>query len=328
MPYNNVMIIHREGNKDNWIYKDSKGAVIKDKNILEYIKKLAIPPAYKNVQIFYEKNKVPDMLYFGFDDAGRKQQIYSKKWREKADKLKFIALIDFGRKLPQMMLKMLNNIKSDKLSKNKMISIILRITSLCGFRIGQLKYHKLYNSTGLSTLQKKHLKFSGNQLHIKFIGKKGMRNECLIDDKLIIEEMKKIAHDKNKDDFLFIYKDISGENRLINAIDVNNWLKEYNPEFTTKFFRTFDVNCRLIESLKEHMPDKMTITQRKKKIIELIKDVSCSINNTPAICKKSYLNADLIKLYIEHPKKYTKQLINENSPHINFVRFLESIYKK
>lgn len=324
------MIISREGSKDKWVYKDPKGNIVKNKEILEYIKNLVIPPAYKDVIIFYEKS--PKILFQGYDDKQRLQQIYSKKWREQADKAKFKSLIEFGKKLPQMTLKMLDNIKLDKITKDKLISIILRITALCGFRIGQLKYHKLYNSVGLSTLQKKHLKFLNTGLEIKFIGKKGVLNECLIDDKLIIEEMKKISDSKKADDFLFTYEfsdSDSGvkETRIINAIDVNNWLKYYNPDFTTKYFRTFEVNDKLIDTLKSTNPEKMTLTQRKKAIVEAIKDVSCAINNTPAICKKSYINNDIINLYLDHPKKYHKQLIdNDFSSRVNFIKFLESLY--
>lgn len=324
------MIITREGTKDKWVYKDPKGNVVKDKEILEYLKSLVIPPAYKDVEIFYEKS--PKILYQGYDDKQRLQQIYSKKWREKADKAKFKSLIDFGKKLPQMTLKMLENIKAPTVTKDKLISIILRITALCGFRIGQLKYHKLYNSVGLSTLQKKHLKFTQNGLDVKFIGKKGVLNECTIDDKLIIVELKKISSTKGADDFMFTYEFINDENkkeqRLINAIDVNNWLKEYNPDFTTKYFRTFEVNDKLIDILKATDPTKMSLSQRKKAIVDVIKEVSCIINNTPAICKKSYINQDLIKLYIEHPKKYHKDLIaNDFSSRVNFIKFLESLYK-
>jgi len=326
------MIILRKGTKDNWSYTDEKGNKVTDKETLEYIKKLVIPPAYRDVQIFYEKNKNVKMLYLGYDSKNRLQQIYSKEWREKADKKKFISLIKFGKLLPKMIITMLDNIKSTDPDnyKNKIISIILRITSLCGFRIGQLKYHKLYNSVGLSTLQKKHLNFKDGSLEIKFVGKKSMLNECIVEDKIIIDELKKISKDLKPDDFIFKYRDdLSGDIKLINAIDVNNWLKEYDPEFTTKYFRTFEINLILINSLK-NMPDLISSTEnkRKKKIVEVMKEISSSINNTPAICKKSYINSELLKMYIEQPKKFSKFFIeNANTTHLNFIQFLEATYK-
>jgi DNA topoisomerase-1 len=317
------MIIYRFGSKDRWIYKDKDDKIIKDKKILDYIKSLPpIPPAYRNARIHYVKN--PSIIFDGIDEKGRFQQIYSKKHREKADKNKFKLLIDFGKKMPQIVLKIQQNIKSSVLTKNKIIAIILRITNLCGFRIGQLKYQKLYNSTGMSTLMKKHLNFKGDKLEIKFIGKKGVLNSCVIIDKLIINEMKKISANKSPNDHLFSYRE-NGEAKLINAIDVNNWLKAYNEEFTTKLFRTFDSNVMLIDLLKDATPQKI-LSHRKKRIIEVLKEVSCVINNTPGICKKSYINPDLIDLYINHPKKYESAMINNSSSRINFIKFLEKNY--
>lgn len=313
------MIIFREGKPGNWIYKDKSGVTIKDPTIIDYVNKLVIPPAYQDVQIFYEKGKTPKMLYFGFDTKGRKQQIYSKQWREKADKKKFKALIDFGKKLPTIILKIVELMESKTMSRDKLIAIILRITMLCGFRIGQLKYQKLYNSTGLSTLKKKHLKQTKNGMEIKFIGKKGVLNECLVKDPLVIEQLSMLAYNKSADDFLFII-----DNEQINAIEVNNWLKAYNPEFTTKFFRTFDVNDKLIDILRHNIEN--TQAKRKKKVVELIKFVADEINNTPAICKKSYINPDLLKLYIDHPKKFKDMTSSGEPSRLIFIKFLESLY--
>jgi DNA topoisomerase-1 len=323
------MIIYRFGTKDKWVYKNAKEEVVKDKKILDYIAALPpIPPAYRDVEIFCES--APKILYQGYDAKGRLQQIYSKKWREQADNLKFKALIDFGRKLPKMQAEMIKHIKDPAHTKIKVICLILRIISLCGFRIGQLKYQQLYNSTGLSTLKKKHLKFKSGKLEIKFVGKKGMDNECVMVDELVIRELEKLAKTRSPNDFLFTYDAVAGgkhENRLITANEVNDWLKSYNHEFTTKFFRTFDVNDRLIDILKPTEPNSLTVAQRKKNIVSALKDVSCAINNTPTICKKSYVNNKLIELYIDHPRKYTKLLIdNSYTSRVNFIRFLEDIY--
>lgn len=329
------MIIYREKideKKKIYKYVDKQGNEIKDKKILDYINigLKPIPPAYNNVRIYYEKS--PKILFDGIDANGRLQQIYSAKWQAVANKIKFKALIDFGRKLPVMEMMMFKNIKSPKLTKNKVISIILQIVKYCGFRVGQLKYQKLYGSIGLSTLMKKHLTFkntnksnNGKELHIKFLGKKGVQNDCVVTDILIIEEMEKIANNKTPNDFLFVYDDeITNEKKLITAIDINNWLKFYNPEFTSKFFRTYAVNDMFINIMKSTKPSSMTLNQRKKKITEIIKDLSETINNTPAICKKAYLLPELIALYIDHPRKYESILIKKSGS--LFIKFLESIF--
>lgn len=323
------MIVYRQKlneEKRIYAYKDKNNKLITDKKVIDYINSLqAIPPAYDNVEIFYEKN--PKILFQGRDKKGKLQQIYSPKYRAKADKEKFKALIDFGHKLPIINLQILDNIKLQDISKDKIISIILRIITLCGFRVGQEKYQKVYGSTGLSTLMPKHIFFKKNktQLQIKFLGKKGVENSCIIDDILLIREIDKLIIGKKLNEFIFKYKE-NNEIKTINAIDINNWLKAYNPEFTSKFFRTFSVNIMLIDKLKQYNPSTMTEAQRKKKITEIIKDVSCSINNSPAICKKSYLNPELIDLFIKHPIKY-KTIINNthNSSMLAFIKFLDYI---
>jgi DNA topoisomerase-1 len=327
------MIIYRKTinpEKKIYLYEDKNGKKITDENILEYVTKLVIPPAYEKVEIYFEK--FPKILYSGIDAAGRLQQIYSPKWREKADKEKFKALIDFGYKLPKMIKEIEKHIKSKILTKEKIIALILSITSLCGFRHGSTKYQKLYGSIGLITLDSSHIKFkivkNIKEAHFSFIGKKGVKNECVVTDKIIVDEIESLVKGKDKKEYIFQYLDKETKTLThITAIDINNWLKSYNSEFTTKFFRLFNVNTSFIEIMQETNPNSLTESQRKKQVVDAIKTVSCEINNTPSICKKSYLNADLLKLYIEHPRKYTSILIKGSElPYIKFIKFLESIY--
>ena len=81
-------------NKPKFKFIDKSKNNITDAKVLEYIKSLVIPPAYQNVTIFYEKS--PKILFEGFDDKGRKQQIYSASHKKKAMSKKFCQLLDFG----------------------------------------------------------------------------------------------------------------------------------------------------------------------------------------------------------------------------------------
>lgn len=318
-------------NREEKIYKyvDKEGNEIKDKKILDYINNLPpIPPAYNDVEIFYDTTgKEPKILFQGFDAKMRLQQIYSKKWRQKADKEKFKALIDFGKKIPMISMEINKHMTSPVNTKDKLISIILRIIMFCGFRIGQLKYQELYNSTGLSTIMKKHIKLKKNKIEIEFIGKKNVLNTCAIEDKEIIKHIEELIKDKRPSDHIFVYKE-NGTNKLITAIDVNNWLKKYNPEFTSKMLRTYNANSEFILMSKTVDPNKLTETQRKKMANEFIKEISCLINNTPTICKKSYIDPDLIKMFMENPRKYKTEIIDNNySEIVLYMKFLERIHK-
>jgi DNA topoisomerase I len=327
------MIVYRyhvEGKDKEYAIKDKNNIDINNKEILDYINNLVIPPAYRNVKIFIEKS--PKILYEGYDDKGRKQQIYSPSWTKKASKKKFQELALFGKLLPKIYLDINKNIENIKITKNKVISLILKIISVCYFRIGNSKYQKLYGSYGISNIKKRHITLLKNNLiEIKFIGKKGIENQCIIKDKIIINELRNIYNTIKPEDYIFTYIE-NGEHTIIKAIDINNWLKEYHESFTSKMFRTFDTNTLLLDFLKKaHVgiipnPSDEKITTRKKNIVNAMKEISNCVNNTPAICKKSYANEDIINMYINNPKKYEKEFFNSNTARVNFINFLKKNY--
>lgn len=319
---------------------DQKGKKITDRKILAYIEGLVIPPAYRDVKIFYEKS--PKILFEGFDDKDRKQQIYSSKWCKRAENKKFKGLQLFGKMLPKIFLKINANIAKRGFSQEKLISIIIRIISLCYFRVGNIKYQKLYGSFGISNIKRRHLTLlSGGRVQIKFIGKKGVENQCIVSDSIITRELRLLYNTKSREEHLFTYDTVEtttpgqvATKKIITAIDVNNWLKEFHPSFTSKMFRTFDTNTLLLDFIvRNHTkngtrPTQTKLSQRKKVIVEAMKEISQCVNNTPAICRKSYANQDLINMYIDHPKKYERLLMGENvnNSRTNFIKFLKSNY--
>lgn len=164
------MLLYRKGTNNNFYYTDASGKKITNKEQLEYIKNLHIPPAYNDVIIFYIKN--PKILFQGYDAAGRLQQIYSPSHCKKQCRKKFKALIDFGYQLPKIYSDCDKYISNIRPTKNKIIAIIIKIISTCYFRIGNHKYLKLYNSHGISNIKKSHIKEVSNGLKIEFVGKK------------------------------------------------------------------------------------------------------------------------------------------------------------
>jgi DNA topoisomerase-1 len=322
------MIILRKGTKDKYWYEDANGTRIKDKKTLEYVDQLRIPPAYNDVMIFYVKS--PKILFQGYDAAGRLQQIYSQAHCKAACKKKFQSLIDFGHTLPKIYADCDKYLAAAKQTKNKIISIIIKIISLCYFRVGNAKYVKLYDHHGISTINKSHIKKTPKGIEIKFVGKKGVVNECLITEDKLNKAIESLTAGKKESDPIFIY-DENGTKNIISAIEINHWLRQYGSEFTTKMFRNFDANVMFVEFMrKEHSsqdvaPDQLPLTKRKKALVAAMKEVSQEINNTPAICKKAYMSPDLIALYLDHPRKFKTMFLKEGSARQAFINFLKSI---
>jgi DNA topoisomerase-1 len=313
---------------------DKNKQIVIDKKILEYINNLVIPPAYKDVTIYYEKN--PKILFEGYDDKNRKQQIYSQDHKKKSSKKKFCHLLEFGIVLPKILTDVEKNMKIKEFTKEKIISLIIKIIIKCGFRVGNLKYQKLYNSFGISNIFKEHIHIkkvkNKEVLQIKFIGKKGVLNECEITNENIINEIKKLILNKTNKDYVFTYEKnelvSNDKEEVIKSIDINNWLKKYNGNITSKMFRTFDTNILFIQLMRDKdNPCSLSINQRKKNVICIMKIISNQINNTPNVCKKEYLHPDIWNLYIDYPKKY-KQFFNGcDTPMLCFLNYLETYCK-
>lgn len=322
------MIILRKGNKENFWFEHSDGSKVKEKEILEYLKKLRIPPAYRDVSIFYVKN--PKILFQGYDDAGRLQQIYSEEHCKAACKKKFKALIDFGNVLPQIYKDCDRYMETAKPTRNKIISVIIKIISLCYFRIGNSKYVRLYDHHGISTITAEHIQKKGQNMYISFVGKKGVINECLIEDAKINKALSELIKNKKPKEHVFQYEE-DGATELITPVEINNWLNTYGEGFTTKMFRNFDANVMFIDFMRDEDSkhdvdlDKMSQAKRKKIVVTAMKTISAEINNTPAICKKSYMSPELIKLYVEQPKKFKSMFFKEGQARLAFIKFLETL---
>ena len=303
-----IISYNKKNNKYTYKYlKNGKG--IEYKKVKRYLKDIYIPPAYDNVQINTNQNS--KVLAIGYDQKGRSQYIYNKSHTKSSNYNKFKKLIYFGDNYKRI----INKINSDLFmideSKNKQISMILKIIIECNFRICNDKYTTLNKSYGVSTLENRHITIKKNKIMIDFIGKKGVRNKCTLKNNKLSKNIRNKKKLVNKKDRIFSYrKGIQYKN--ITSNDVNRYLKELG-DFTTKNFRTWGANIQLIKNLINNKPLK-----------ECINITSNRLHHTPSICKKNYLEPNLIKFYEKDPiefMEFFKGDINNK-----FIIFLKQIY--
>lgn len=304
--------------KSIYSYLDEADKKIKDPKILKYIEGLVIPPAYDRVLINYNYPS-EKLAYVGYDSKNRPQYIYADWWIKKAKHSKFCGLISFGKMLPTIQRDINKLIGLAKPTKFKIIALVMRIITLCNFRIGNEKYADLYKSYGVSTIEKRHISFIDDSLHMQFIGKKGVLNECIITDPTTIKEIKALTASKSPNDKVFTYYD--GESYVIKPTEINDWLKTYDPTFTSKMFRIFTTNMLIINRMKTSDPRNLTLNERKRHVVDILKGVSCIIHNTPAICRKDYSDSDVVKLYIERPAKWHAAFKGDSRK--AFIKFLK-----
>lgn len=285
----------KKNNKSYEYFKinNSHETKVIDINILEEINKIYIPPAYKDVRIYLGKK----VLATGIDSAGRKQYIYSEDSKKERELKKHKRLAKLSVNILRLKRKINNDLSVYGFTKNKLIALVLKIMDLCNFRGGNKIYEKKYGSYGLTTLHKKHIIIKNKYIEIDFVGKKGVNNNCIIQNKNIQDIVKKVYKLSNKNDpyiFSIIY---NNEDIKISMIDLNDYLKQF--DITCKDLRTWNANIIFLKNLKiiinnindsyYQLNENKRLKLRKKFCKEAIKETALSLHHTPAICKSSYI---------------------------------------
>ena len=80
---------YRQKRGTGFSYVDTENKLVKSKEIREFIESLHIPPAWEDVWIAAESNKI---LATGYDSAGRKQYIYDPDWQRDQSVIKYKKL--------------------------------------------------------------------------------------------------------------------------------------------------------------------------------------------------------------------------------------------
>jgi len=317
-------IIRKNSNNGAFYYVHRKTKKkINNNSLLKRIHSLKIPPAYKQVKISSNPNSKVQCI--GTDTKQRKQYMYHHQWSEQQTKIKFMDLIQFGKKIKRIKKDM--NINLNKCynnpslltNKDNLISLVLYLIDYCNFRVGCEKYKKLYNSYGVTTLNNSHFKLNKNNILIQFIGKKGVINKNKVNNKNICSLIKTLCN--NNDEYIFTYLDKNNDKYRITEKHINDYLKKYNKNLSVKMFRTWNSNYILLkELLNLELPDSLKMA--KKNINIAIKKAAEQLHHSSNVSKKSYMNNEIVTLYIENPLRF-KQIVesfrkkNGNLPTIN-----------
>src|SRR5437588_10176039 len=115
----------RKKRGDDFEYFDSAGKSIRDEKRLLRIKRLAIPPAYRDVWICPLPNG--HLQATGRDARGRKQYRYHERWREARDETKYERMLVFGAALPKIRKCVAKDLALPGLPKNKVLATIVSI---------------------------------------------------------------------------------------------------------------------------------------------------------------------------------------------------------
>jgi DNA topoisomerase-1 len=278
-----------------WAYFDENGERVTDRDTIERLNAIALPPAYDHA--WFCKDSNGHLQATGIDARGRKQYRYHADFRARRDKKKYNGTQEFGAVLPKLRRKVASDLKKRKLSKDAVLAGIVRLLDTGHMRVGNEQYAKANNSFGATTLRSRHVKRRGNKLMMRFKGKHGIIHEVPITD----SNLKRIVG-KCQDlpgQHLFQYINEDGEACPITSADVNDYIREATGgDFTAKNFRTWGASVIAFEQMLEAAEqDKAKISLKT-----VLEPVAEALGNTPAISRKSYVHPKLIEATRERPR--------------------------
>ncbi|MCA1758952.1 MAG: hypothetical protein LC658_04200, partial [Bacteroidales bacterium] len=175
----------KKGKYFTYIEQETK---VKDKVVLNRIKSLVIPPAWKNVWICNFENG--HLQATGIDIKNRKQYKYHALWNALRNHTKYYRMIQFGNVLPSIRLQVEKDLAKSGLPVEKVLALAVSLMELTNIRVGNDAYEKLYGSFGLTTLKDKHVKIEGNTITFTFKGKKGVHHDVKLKNKRLAKIVK------------------------------------------------------------------------------------------------------------------------------------------
>jgi DNA topoisomerase-1 len=256
---------------------------------LKRIASLAIPPAYRDVWISLQARG--HLQATGRDARGRKQYRYHEEWRQLRDSAKFGRMVSFGERLPKLRRKLKRDLGMPGLPQEKVLAVVVSLLDATRIRVGNTEYARDNKSFGLTTLRNRHVTFiRDGRAVLNFRGKGGVQHEILIDDKRIVKIVRRCQEIPGQD--LLQYINDEGQRCPIDSGQVNEYLREaMGDDFTAKDFRTWGATLHAITLLAATpLPESASEYAFKKNIAEVVKQVALELRNTPAVCRKSYIN--------------------------------------
>lgn len=278
--------ITRRPGKRGFLYYDAKGRRITDRNELDRIAALAIPPAYTDVLI--SPDPMSHLQATGYDQRGRKQYRYHPLWSEERGRDKFALLPSFAAALPRIREKVDRDLRQRRPGPEKALATVVLLLDRLFIRIGNPVYAAENGSFGLTTLKNRHVKIEGSSVHFNFKGKSGKEWRLKHTDRRITRAIRVLQELPGQQ--LFQYLDEDGKRHPIRSQDVNAYIREAaGGEFSSRQFRTWGATHMAAVALAALEPPQSQ-RQLKQQVNAVIDDVAARLVNTRAVCRSSYIH--------------------------------------
>ena len=286
--------IRRRGSPSSGFrYVDARGKRVASKAQIERIRKLVIPPAWKDVHIATSPARA--VQAWGYDARGRKQYRYNERAVQKRELRKYHRLRDLARSMPRVRRIVRADARARELTRDAVAALVLRLIGETFCRVGGERYARENGTFGITTLRKKHLELGKGTVSFEYKGKSNVRQRQVATAGDIVRLMARLR--RTPGPRLFRYRDGAGW-RDLNAADVNDYLRRRIGAFKAKDFRTWGGTLRAATVLAEIGPPKSP-TEAKRNVALAMRLVAAELGNTPTVCRSSYVHPMVIARYLD-----------------------------
>jgi DNA topoisomerase I len=287
--------IRRQRRGRGFSYLDERsGEPVRDRETLERIRSLVIPPAWRDVWICTLPNG--HLQAVGTDQAGRRQYLYHPVWRVRRDLEKFDHMLDFARALPDLRKKVAADLEGEELTRERVLACALRLLDRGFFRIGSETYAEQNETYGLATMRRDQVAVAGDELVFDYPSKGGKRRVASVVDPEVREIVTRLRRRRGGPELL-AWRD-RGRWVDMRSEDVNRYLHELTgDDFTAKDFRTWNATVLAAVALSASWSVARSRTARDRAISRAVKEVAGYLGNTPAVCRRSYIDPRLFDRY-------------------------------
>lgn len=286
--------LRRQRAGKGFCYRDADGRLVRDRATLDRVRKLAIPPAYRDVWICALPNG--HLQATGRDARGRKQYRYHPDWSEVRGLGKFDRIVAFGAALPRLRRALGRDLKLPHLQREKVLAIVVSLMKQTLVRVGNDSYTRSNGSFGLTTLRNRHFELvRTGRARLRFKGKSGQLQDIPLDDARLCRLVRNCQQLPGQQ--LFQYLDDDGECRAVDSGMVNDYLRDaMGGPFTAKDFRTWGATLLAFQRFAAtalpqgrggRPPSERALAVQEKAVIA---DVAQALGNTVSVCRTAYID--------------------------------------
>ncbi|MGA5822994.1 DNA topoisomerase IB [Kitasatospora sp. NPDC094028] len=285
----------RRGRGFSYLHED--GSPVSDPDEVARLRRLAIPPAWREVWICPWPNGHLQAL--GTDAAGRRQYLYHPAFRAQREAAKHEHVLDVAARLPDLREQVRADLEQRGLCRERVLGCAARLLDLGLFRIGSDCYTRVNESFGLTTLRPEHVRVHRSAVVFDFPAKSGRRCEQLVRDPGSGAVVAALLRRREEGERLLAF----WEHRRwheVHGADLNAYLAQATGvDVTAKDFRTWHATVLAAIALgaSDQVAADGSQADRRRAVARAVREVADYLGNTPAVCRASYINPRLIELF-------------------------------